>query len=586
MSRAFQIWCALVLAELGRVGQMALDLGLVARLVVRTELGRIGQMALDLGLVAWLVVRTELGRIGQMTLELGLLVLALLLGHCSSFRSCCASCRRCQHSRRARADESSHRLFKFATGPAILRRMGRFAAELHAFGRVFANPRVRNVQLAGAGATLSAWAYGVALPVYAYHAGGARAVGVLFFARFVLAALASPWLGLLADRWSRRRVMLTSDLLRCGTMAGMTVVASAGGNAYAVYVLASISTLIAAAWAPAQAALMPSLVNSPEELTAANVVENTISSVGMFAGPALGGVLLALSGPAAVFALAGALALWSAAFIIRVPRDQPPEPVERQHFLAELTAGFATVARRPALRVVIGLSAALALVEGALEVLLVVLALRLLHGGNGSLGWLNTAIGIGSLAGAFVVAVLATRRRLAGGFAIGLLLSALPLVATAAVSSLAPALVLMGVLGVGGVFCQVNSMTLLQRSTENEVMGRVFAVLDEPDPGRAGDRLARYSRPRQLARPSRRADSDGSSRARAARLALAEPAEDRRRGHDRGGAARAAAANRDLRAAAGAGARAPRGRGHSHLGRCRRARSSSRAARSATTSMP
>jgi MFS family permease len=355
--------------------------------------------------------------------------------------------------------------------------MGRFAAELHAFGRVFANPRVRNVQLAGAGATLSAWAYGVALPVYAYHAGGARAVGVLFFARFVLAALASPWLGLLADRWSRRRVMLTSDLLRCGTMAGMTVVASAGGNAYAVYVLASISTLIAAAWAPAQAALMPSLVNSPEELTAANVVENTISSVGMFAGPALGGVLLALSGPAAVFALAGALALWSAAFIIRVPRDQPPEPVERQHFLAELTAGFATVARRPALRVVIGLSAALALVEGALEVLLVVLALRLLHGGNGSLGWLNTAIGIGSLAGAFVVAVLATRRRLAGGFAIGLLLSALPLVATAAVSSLAPALVLMGVLGVGGVFCQVNSMTLLQRSTENEVMGRVFAVL-------------------------------------------------------------------------------------------------------------
>jgi MFS family permease len=355
--------------------------------------------------------------------------------------------------------------------------MGRFAAELHAFGRVFANPRVRNVQLAGAGATLSAWAYGVALPVYAYHAGGARAVGVLFFARFVLAALASPWLGLLADRWSRRRVMLTSDLLRCGTMAGMTVVASAGGNAYAVYVLASISTLIAAAWAPAQAALMPSLVNSPEELTAANVVENTISSVGMFAGPALGGVLLALSGPAAVFALAGALALWSAAFIIRVPRDQPPEPVERQHFLAELTAGFATVARRPALRVVIGLSAALALVEGALEVLLVVLALRLLHGGNGSLGWLNTAIGIGSLAGAFVVAVLATRRRLAGGFAIGLLLSALPLVATAAVSSLAPALLLMGVLGVGGVFCQVNSMTLLQRSTENEVMGRVFAVL-------------------------------------------------------------------------------------------------------------
>ncbi len=356
--------------------------------------------------------------------------------------------------------------------------MGRYTAELQAFGRVFANPRVRNVQLAGAGSTLGVWAYGVALPVYAYHAGGARAVGLLFFARFVLAALASPWLGLLADRWSRRSVMLWSDIIRCGLMAGMTAVAIVGGNAYVVYVLAIASTVVASAWGPAQAALMPSLVNTPEELTAANVVENTISSVGMFAGPALGGVLLALSGPAAVFALNGALTLWSALFVLGVPRDEPPDAVERPHFMAELTAGFAAVIRRPALRVVIGLSGAMAFVDGLLEVLLVLIALQLLHGGNGTLGWLNVAAGIGSIAGAFFVAALAMRRRLAGGFALGLLLSSIPLAVTAAVSSLTPALLLIGVLGVGAVFCQVNGVTLLQRSAENEVMGRVFAVLE------------------------------------------------------------------------------------------------------------
>ena len=173
------------------------------------------------------------------------------------------------------------------------------------------------------------------------------------------------------------------------------------------------------------------------------------------------------------------LTLWSAAFVLRIPRDPPPErPAERPHFLAELMAGFATVLRVPALRVVIGLNAVQAMIDGALEVLLVVLALQLLHGGNATLGWLNTAIGIGSIAGAAVVAVVAARRRLAGGFAIGLLLSSAPLVALAAVSSLAPALVLVGVLGVGAVFCQVNGVTLLQRSTENEVMGRVFAVLE------------------------------------------------------------------------------------------------------------
>ena len=356
--------------------------------------------------------------------------------------------------------------------------MGGWAASLRAFGRVFANPDVRNVQIAGAGSTLGTWAYGVALPVYAYHAGGARAVGLLFFARFVLAALASPWIGILVDRWSRRRVMLVSDLVRAALMVGMTVVASAGGNPYLVYVIAVTSTIVAVSWIPAEAALMPSLVKSPEELTAANVVGNTISSVGMFAGPALGGILLAVSGPPSVFALTAALTLFSAAFVLRVPRDPPPEqPAERPHFLSELTAGLAAVVRRPALRVVVGLSGAQAVIDGALEVLLVVLALRLLEGSNATLGWLNTAVGIGSIIGAVLVAVITARRRLAGTLAIGLLLSAVPLALCAAVSSLVPALVLVGALGVGAIFCQVSSVTLVQRSADNEVMGRVFAFL-------------------------------------------------------------------------------------------------------------
>lgn len=355
--------------------------------------------------------------------------------------------------------------------------MSRYAASFRAFGRVFANRKVRNVQIAGVGSTLGTWAYAVALPVYAYHAGGARAVGFLFFARFMLSALAAPWLGVLADRWSRRRLMLTADVIRCGIFAGMTAVASAGGSSWIVFVLAVTSTIVSSAYPPAQAALLPSLVDSPEELTAANLVGNTVASVGMFAGPALGGVLLALSGPSAVFALNGALFVWSALFVAQVPRDDPPVREERPRLLSELKVGFSTVLRTPALRVVIGLTAAQEIVYGALEVLLVVLALRLLHAGNAGVGWLNTAIGIGSLAGGAVVAVLAARRRLAGGFALGILLWGVPIAVAALFTTLAPGLVLLGLVGVGAILVQVNGMTLLQRSAENEVLGRVFAVL-------------------------------------------------------------------------------------------------------------
>jgi MFS family permease len=337
---------------------------------------------------------------------------------------------------------------------------------------------VRSLQLAGAGSTLGTYAYAVALPIYAYHSGGARTVGLVFFARFVFAALAAPWLGVLADRWSRRQLMLGGDLIRCAIFAGMTAAASAGGSPYIVYVLAVTSTVVSSSYSPAQAALLPSLVETPDELTAANLVGNTISSVGMFAGPALGGILLAFSTPAAVFALNGALFLWSAFFVVQLPRDKPPSQAERSKLGPELTAGWRTVWRTPALRVVIGLTTGDAIVYGALEVLLVVLALRILHSGNAGYGWLNTAMGVGSVAGAFVVAAIAARRRLAGGFGLGILLSGVALCGAAALSILAPALVLLGLVGAATILVEVTSVTLLQRSAENEVLGRVFALYE------------------------------------------------------------------------------------------------------------
>ena len=356
--------------------------------------------------------------------------------------------------------------------------MGSYTAALRAVAKVFENPQVRSLQLAGAGSILGTYAYAVALPVYAYHSGGARTVGLVFFARFVFAALAAPWLGVLADRWSRRQLMLGGDLVRCAIFVGMTIAASAGSSPYIVYVLAVTSTVVSGSYSPAQAALLPSLVKTPDELTAANLVGNTVASVGMFVGPALGGILLAVSTPAAVFALNGALFLWSAFFVVQVPRDKPPERTERSELLPELTAGFRTVWRTPALRVVITLTTGDAILYGALEVLLVVLALRILDSGNAGYGWLNTGMGVGSVVGAFVVAAIAARRRLAGGFGLGILLSGIAVCIAAALSTLAPALIVLGVVGVTTILVEVTSVTLLQRSAENEVLGRVFALYE------------------------------------------------------------------------------------------------------------
>ena len=57
---------------------------------------------------------------------------------------------------------------------------------LRAFGAVFANPSLRRLQLAGIGSTIGTWAYGVGLAVYAYESGGAKTVGLVYFARWTV----------------------------------------------------------------------------------------------------------------------------------------------------------------------------------------------------------------------------------------------------------------------------------------------------------------------------------------------------------------------------------------------------------------
>jgi MFS family permease len=375
------------------------------------------------------------------------------------------------------APKSSHRVFQCATNAAILELVRAAFESLRSFGAVFANPNLRRLQLAGMGSTLGVWGYAVGLAVFAYDAGGARTVGILFALRWAVAAVAAPWLSVFADRGSRRRVMLAADLIRVVLMGTIAAIAFLDGPSLPVFVIAVCSTVVSSVFQPAQAALLPSLVSTPEELTAANAVQNSVSSIGMFVGPAIAGTLLAVSSPGAVFALTAGCCLWSALCVSRIPRDEPPPPGEGGDRVGTVLAGFRAVASTPALRLVVGLTAGQAFVAGALEVLLVVLALRLLHGGNGAVGWLNTGMGVGCLVGVVAVAALAGRKRLAADLGLGIFLWGVPVAVAAAWSNLAFAVVLFGLIGVGNTLVDVAGMTLLQRSASEDVLGRVFGVL-------------------------------------------------------------------------------------------------------------
>jgi predicted MFS family arabinose efflux permease len=356
----------------------------------------------------------------------------------------------------------------------------RLSESSHAFEEVFRNRELRKLQLAFVGSITGEWGYLVALVVYANAQGGAKAVSLVLVLRWFAAALTASWLAYFADRLRRERVMLAADISRALAMALMAVAAYAGWTPGVVSGLATFVAVASKTFRPAQAALLPSLARTPEELTAANVSSTAIESVGSFLGPALGGLLLAVSSTGAVFSATAVTLVWSAFLVsrIRAPAAPGRAPEANEGVLREALAGFRALGTEKDARVIVFLYSCQTLVAGALRVLIVVTALDLLDIGNSGLGFLNSAVGVGGLVGVAVAFALVGRKRLASDFAVGLILIGLGLGLIGVWPTPVAALLLMGVFGIGNTLVDVSAVTLMQRAVRDEVLGRVFGALE------------------------------------------------------------------------------------------------------------
>jgi MFS family permease len=357
-------------------------------------------------------------------------------------------------------------------------------ASADALADVVHNADLRRLQVAFVGSIIGDRAYIVAVAVYAYQQGGPVAVGIVGAVRSLAMAFSYPLAATLADRHSRRRVMLVSDLV-CATLAwsGAAVIAM-DGPAALVYTLVVSTAVAATCFRPAQAALLPSLARDPSELTAANVVSSTIESVGFFAGPALAGLMLAVADVQAVFVMNAVSFLWSALFVIRLstprPRLEAGEGSERERetFVAHAAVGFRAILGDRTLRLIVGLFCAQTVVAGASAVFVVAIALGLLDLGQAGVGYLEAVFGLGALVGGFAALVLAQRSRLALDFGIGVLLWSAPLLAIAAWPTVESAVLAMTIMGLGNSLVDINAFTIVQRAVPDAVMGRVFGALE------------------------------------------------------------------------------------------------------------
>lgn len=355
----------------------------------------------------------------------------------------------------------------------------RIADSAAAFRDVLRNESLRRLELAWAASIVGHWAYLVAISVYAYGVGGDAAVGLIFLLCLVPAGLIAPFAGLLGDRYRRERVLLAVNLTRSVLIGAVAVCVFLDAEPVVVYALAVAAAIATTPFRPAQAALIPSLARSPRELTAANAVASTIESLGAFIGPALGGLLLGVASIEAVFVVTAGLVVVSAFFVVRIrtPESRRAREMQAGTIASEAIMGFRTIALQPPLRVLIGLFTAQTFVAGAVQVYIVVVAIELLDLGEAGVGVLNSAIGVGALVGGVLALSLTGARRLSPAFMLGVVLWGAPLIVLGIWPEVGIALILLAILGIGNSLVDVTAFTLVQRAVPDEVLARVFGVI-------------------------------------------------------------------------------------------------------------
>jgi MFS family permease len=362
----------------------------------------------------------------------------------------------------------------------------RLTESLDAFRAVVTNAALRRVELAWAASSTASWAYIIALAVYAYNEGGAAAVGLIGLIRVLPAFVAAPFAGMLGDRYPRELVMLVLSIARTAVMALAAAALYADAPAWLIYTLAGVVSLSSSMIRPIFSALLPKLARTPEELTAANLVLTTIESSGIFLGPALGGLLLAASNPATVFAATAGAFLVGTLLLVGIRLEEVAERKADGGFAKEFFAGFGAVLSDRNLRLIIGLYGAQTLVAGALNVLIVVAALELLDLGESGVGFLNSAVGVGGLLGALAAFALVGRQRLASDFGVGLILWGIPIALIGVFPDPPIALILLAIVGIGNTVVDVAAVTLLQRAVPDNVLTRVFGVVQSVFVGTIG----------------------------------------------------------------------------------------------------
>lgn len=284
--------------------------------------------------------------------------------------------------------------------------------------------------------------------------------------------------GLLADRYSRRRLMAASEALRVASLIGLAGLAwTPWLSMTSLAVLGFLGALGTVGFSVAAPALLPALV-SPGELAAANAKLELARSAAYAAGPALAGALTSWAGATSAFVAALVLSMAALGMLLRIVEPRRRAATAR-HPIAEMRDGIMQVWRDALLRPVLLTAVAWNTSWFVLQAAYLPYAVRSLGLSAGAVGATLSAYGVGMMAGALLASRILGRMHFGRAIALGPVVSVVA-AALMAATTLGPSGWLAGaaffLFGAGPIIWTITSVTLRQTVTPRAMLGRVSAL--------------------------------------------------------------------------------------------------------------
>lgn len=345
--------------------------------------------------------------------------------------------------------------------------------------RVLGHSGFRRLWAAGWLSALGSQIGRIGLILYVFQERGSVAgIALLVILETLPGVLAAPLAGVVADRASKRRVMIAADLLRA-LFAGAVL---AWPTVWVIYVAAAFQSVATAFFQPTRSSALPRLVRE-RDLPAANGVEQAAGNLVLIVGPVLGAELLARWGLAVTLSVDALTFLASAALLAGLRLGGPGGGVASGSALAGVREGWRYLSAHP-LAPWMALLFFVSLLCTGLWLPLAPLFLRdSLDAGPANLGWQIGVFGLGSVCGALVAPRLVTRFGKGRVLFAALLAEGSVMALYSRAPSLSAANALMLAWGITISMIVVPFYSILQTVVEERLLGRVFSVIKQCEDG-------------------------------------------------------------------------------------------------------